>query len=399
VTRARAEPLPRAFWCLLLATLVNRIGGFVVPFLALHLTNERHLAIGEVGVVLALYGLGSIAAGPAGGILADRVGRRFTIGASTFSGAIAMLGLAQARTSTELIASAFVLGSFGEMYRPASSALVADLVPSPGRPRAYGLLYWAANVGFSIAVVLAGLLAGRSFELLFVADAATTIAFGAFVVATTKTPSVRGRASSPRLSLSAPYRSRAFLVFCGLSMLVSVIYFQVQVTLPVDMRAHGISPRTYGMLLALNGVLVVLLQPLVSSLVSRLPRAIVLSVGSALVGLGFGMTGIARGSTTFYTIAICMWTLGEIATAPITPSVIADLSPADLRGSYQGAFHVATGSASFIGPMFGSFVYAAYGAVALWTACALAGVGVALAFTMFDRGGERMAISKASTGT
>ena len=34
--------LPPTYWTIFLGTLVNRMGGFVVPFLAIYLTRERH---------------------------------------------------------------------------------------------------------------------------------------------------------------------------------------------------------------------------------------------------------------------------------------------------------------------------------------------------------------------
>jgi len=43
------------------------------------------------------------------------------------------------------------------------------------------------------------------------------------------------------------------------------------VTLPIDVRDHGFSPATYGALIALNGVLIFLLQPLVARALAPYP--------------------------------------------------------------------------------------------------------------------------------
>ena len=74
--------------------------------------------------------------------------------------------------------AAAATGLLYEMYRPVVSATVADLVRAADRPRAYGLIYWAVNVGASVASLLGGLIATRSYRALFVADAATTVLFG-----------------------------------------------------------------------------------------------------------------------------------------------------------------------------------------------------------------------------
>src|SRR5215469_2695468 len=76
--RRAAGGLPRPFWVLWAGTLVNRLGTFVEPFLALYLTGTRHLSLAEAGAVLAAYGAGSVPSQLIGGSLSDRIGRRAT---------------------------------------------------------------------------------------------------------------------------------------------------------------------------------------------------------------------------------------------------------------------------------------------------------------------------------
>ena len=78
--RSRLESLtadlPPAYWLLWLGTVINRLGGFVIPFLSLYLTSERGISVAQAGLVVSLFGAGSFAAHLAGGELADRLGRR-----------------------------------------------------------------------------------------------------------------------------------------------------------------------------------------------------------------------------------------------------------------------------------------------------------------------------------
>lgn len=66
--RSTIGGLPRAYWYVWVGTLVNRLGGFVVPFLAFYLTAERGLSVGQAGLLTSLYGAGAIAAGGGGGL-------------------------------------------------------------------------------------------------------------------------------------------------------------------------------------------------------------------------------------------------------------------------------------------------------------------------------------------
>src|SRR5689334_14641072 len=119
---ASLRGLPRAYWVLWAGMLVNRLGGLVAPFLALYLTRGRGLSVGTAGLIVALWGGGSMASGPVGGALADRFGRRRTLLGSTILAAAAMLHLGAARGSLHIAIAACLLGFCGDLYRPALQA-------------------------------------------------------------------------------------------------------------------------------------------------------------------------------------------------------------------------------------------------------------------------------------
>ena len=138
--RRYTDGLPRAFWTLWAGTLVNRLGTFVQPFLALYLTAERGLSTEGAAVVVAGYGAGAFGASLAGGWLADRAGRRATLLLSLTGGAAAMAAVPFVRAPLALGLALAGLGFLVELYRPAVAAAVADLVSPEDRPRAYALL-------------------------------------------------------------------------------------------------------------------------------------------------------------------------------------------------------------------------------------------------------------------
>src|SRR5688500_16876042 len=152
IAAARAR-LPAVYWTVWLGTLINRLGQFVGPLLTFYLTQDRGYELTEAGGIIALLGLGQVAAALVGGVLADRLGRRATMALSLFGAAATMLVLAQARSYDAIAVTVLVLGFTGELYRPAVAALVADVVPAKDRVYAYGLLYWCINIGFAIAPV------------------------------------------------------------------------------------------------------------------------------------------------------------------------------------------------------------------------------------------------------
>jgi MFS family permease len=366
------ERLPRTFWFLFAGSLLNRLGGFVVSFLALYLTARRGYSDEAAGQVVSLWGLGAVLAGPIAGHLADRVGRRPTMLAACALGATCALALGFARAPSAIGACALGLGLFGEGYRPALQAAVPDVVPPLGRNRAYGFLFWAANIGFAGAALTGGLLFELDPLLLFIADAATTLGFGLLVfLAVPETRPARAAASVERRrsgSLAVPLADRPFLAFVASHFLVVFVFLQSAVALPLDLRARGVTPERFGALMALNGLLIVALQPFAARVADRVGRWRLLRLGALLTGAGFAMN--ALGSTTpLFGASIVVWTLGEIALSAPVLAVIADRAPADLRGTYQGVFQLAFGGASLLAPLVGSLALARLGRAALWGGC------------------------------
>jgi MFS family permease len=389
VTNGSIRGLPRAFWVLWVGTLLNRIGSFVQPFLALYLVGQRGMSVERAGDIVALVGLGWLGAGPAGGALADRLGRRAAMAITTTTAALAMVALGIARQPAVVAACALALGLFGGMYGPVCAAIVADVVAPADRQRAYGLRYWAANIGFAIAPALAGLIATRSYATLFIADGATTLVFGAIVVAFVP----ETRPDAPRepirraAGLVAPYRDGPFAAFVLVSFVIALVFQQVGSTLPMDIQEHAIGARTFGLLIAVNGAMIVVLQPYASGLTSRWPRASVVAIGAILTGAGFGLPGLLPATIACYAASIGLWTLGEIAMAGVTPAIVADFAPAHLRGGYHGAFQLGAGAAAFLAPLFGTFVLRRFGSDALWRSCLAVGLAAAAGyrFTVRDR--------------
>src|SRR5205823_5537384 len=166
------------------------------------------------------------------------------------------------------------------------------------------------------------------------------------------------------------------VVFVLLIGLVGVLFHQAFVTLPIDLQARGLSTSAYGVLIALNGVLITLLQPWVSRALAGFPRHRVLAAAAALVGIGFALTAAVQGIPG-YVVSISVWSLGEIAMAGIAPAAVADTAPPALRGAYQGLLQVGGGAAALLAPILGSLVMGRPGSATLWIACGVVGLAAA----------------------
>ncbi len=181
--------LPPAAWLLATATLVNRMGTMVLPFLTLYLTRHIHFAMAEVGLLLGACGIFGVAGSYLGGKLCDHLSATQVQVFSLLSSGALMVGLGFVHQRWLAWRSAFALFSLlGEMFRPASAVALQGLVAPELRGQAAGLRRLAINLGVSAAPVFGGLLAMYDYQLLFLIDGGTAILAGLFLVAAFRAP-------------------------------------------------------------------------------------------------------------------------------------------------------------------------------------------------------------------
>lgn len=401
--------LPRQFWWLWAATLVNRLGGFVVTYLALYLTVGRGYPASYAGLVAGLFGAGSAIASLLGGVLADRLGRRPTLMAAQLSTAVSTAALGFADGPVAIAVVAFLVGLASNAARPAISAIIADLVPAPDRVRAYSLNYWAINIGFGVSAAVAGLIAAHGYLPLFLLDALTTLICAVMVFV--RIPETRPERSAaavreePRTGLGTVFRDGRFMALVGVNLLLALVAQQGSTTLAIDMGEAGISTSGYGLVIGLNGLLIVVLQLPMGRLMEGRNRTALLVVSALLTGWGFGLTALAGSSAAFFAVTVAVWTIGEIMAAPTMMGLVAELSPAGARGRYQGVHSLSWSLASFLGPLAGGYLLQHAGSAVVWLACGVCGTVAAGAFLLVGRraaadagGGARVAGADAADG-
>ncbi|WP_438486525.1 MDR family MFS transporter [Streptomyces sp. S186] len=396
IRRAAVESvsgLPRQFWWLWTSTLINRLGAFVATFLALYLTVERGYSASYAGLVGALYGLGGVISSVGAGVLTDRLGRRPTMLIAQLSAAasVALLGF-----MTDPVAIAAVAGLVGmatNASRPAVQAMMADIVAPKDRVRAFSLNYWAINLGFAFSSTAAGLIAEHGYLTLFLGEATLVLACAlvVFFKLPESRPEAGGAADAPaeaagaaHVSMLTVLRDGRFMTVVGLNLLLALLFQQAYVSMPVTMGQDGFSSADFGVVIAANGVLIVLLQIPVTRFIEHRSPAVLL-VGSALLaGYGFGMTALA-GSVAMHAVAVAVWTLGEIINSPTQMGLVVRLSPLHGRGRYQGMYALSWSVASLTAPLLGGTVIDHYGADVLWAGCAVVGTVAAAGYALLLR--------------
>jgi MFS family permease len=400
--RALRDEFDRAIFVLALGDLVASFGfSLVFPFLTIYLTAELGASAAEAGLVLGLYSIVSIVSTALGGVLADRVGRKPVMVVSILCTAVVIAAMGLVRDLAWVAGLTMVLGFVDPPFVPAARAAVADVVAPERRPRAYGLLGMAASIGWIVGPSVGAGLSSLGFGVLFVAAGVIVAGYAVILlVGLRETRPAAGAAPDVAFVDAAPASEpggpgvddepmlpgpattgqplgvrRVFASFLVLAAAFHGVQFLWVAILPIFAYDLGVSTASWGLLFALNGVLILLFQLRISSLSERRSRPRFMAAGALCSGLAYlvvaGMPGAAL-VLPFLAGAIVLVTFGEMAFFPVAPSFVSDLSPVAIRGRYQGYLGAATGLGSAMAPALAGAVLDVAPGPAVWLGAAAA---------------------------
>jgi predicted MFS family arabinose efflux permease len=362
--------LPPKIWIHFTATLVNRMGTMAIPFLVLYLTKDVGFTAEHAGLMLSLYGAGSLVASPFLGRLADRVGPVRIMKASLVCSTLVMMAYPFARSTGAVMAATVLLAFSAEAFRPASLSVLTDIAPPEQRKAAFAVNRLAVNLGMSVGPAVGGYLAEISFPSIFRVNGAASLAafcvlaFTGFQVAHHRVTSTSD-GTVPVRSKPA-YRDWTLLAFLAACVPLAAVFFQHEGALPLDVvRDLGMSESFFGWMFTINTILIVLAEVRLNLQTAHWAHSKSLCIGGLFLATGFGAMAFAHtGAAIAGTVVV--WTIGEMILLPSMSNFVAELSPPDRRGEYMGLYSMAWGIAFALGPWLGTVVLQRFGRVPLW---------------------------------
>ena len=350
----------------------------MLPFLTLYLTVDRRFSAGTAGLALTIYGIAAIVIAPISGRLSDHLGGLRIIKLSLFLSGLTLLIFPFAKSLTSIFAMTGLWALVNEAFRPPSMSIIGDLAGPAQRKAAFALSRLAINLGMSIGPVIGGFLAMRSFKLLFYADATTTLLAGLLLVLVPwrseeqQPPSVdASKLKAPANDPAAtPYPSilkdRRFLYFLIAMIPVELVFFQSLAAMPLYLvRDLHLTEVGFGMLLAINTVLIILVEVPLNAAMGDWSHRHSLALGALLVGIGFG--GMAFGGGVFWLAAtVVVWTFGEMILLPASAAYVSDIAPPARSGAYMGLYTMGFSVAFAIGPLLGVQAMERFGPGSVW---------------------------------
>jgi MFS family permease len=373
---------PRTFWTLIVITFIDRVGGAMLfPFFALYLTKKFDIGMTQVGILFAAFSVSSFVGSMLGGALTDRMGRKGIIIFGLVASAFSTLAMGFVSAFEYFFVVAIFVGILADTAGPARQAMLVDILPERQRAQGFGIFRVAFNLSVVIGPAIGGLLAARSYLLLFITDAVISLITAALVLRFI--PETRPEASSdePQESMAGSFvgyfrvlRDGAFMLFLGASLLSALVYMNLNTTLGVFLRdLHAIPEAGYGWLLSLNASMVVLFQFPITRRIENLKPLLMMAIGTLLYAIGFTLYGFVSVYPLFM-LAMVIITIGEMIVAPVGQALIAKFSPEDMRGRYMAVFGFSWAIPFAIGPYLAGLILDNYDPRWLWYAAGMVGL-------------------------
>lgn len=365
---------PRTFWTLISVTFIDRVGGAMLfPFFALYLTKKFDIGMTQVGILFAAFSISSFFGSMLGGALTDRMGRKSIIIFGLIASAFSTLAMGFVNTFEYFFVIAVFVGILADTSGPAHQAMIADILPEKKRAQGYGIFRVAFNLSVVIGPAIGGLLAARSYLALFVTDAIISLITAVLVWRFIPETKPETEVDAPQESMAGSFsgyfrvlRDGAFMLFLGASLLMVLVYMNMNTTLGVYLRdSHGVPEAGYGWILSLNAAMVVLFQFPITRRIENKPPLLMMAVGTGLYAVGFAMFGFVS-LYAYFLFAMIIITIGEMIVAPVGQALVAKFSPEDMRGRYMAIFGLSWGIPFAIGPYLAGQVLDNYDPRWLW---------------------------------
>jgi MFS family permease len=386
--------LPRSVYILFFSGTIVSLGGFVVPFLTIFLTDKFELKANDVGLYMMIITLSLIPGILLGGKLGDIVGRKKVILVGQTISAACFIICAFQTSPVILVVLICISNLFLGTTVPCTRAMAIDLSTQENRGNILSLMYLGHNIGFAIGPLLAGLLYKNHMHWLFLGDALTTIiAVGLFFFYVKESlPSENEINQKKELSpheqveesgvVVALMKRPSLLLFMVIMMILNTIYYQMNFTLPIFLIEvfEELGPIYFGFLMSVNAIVIIVATVFIMSLTNKNLPIINIMLASLLFTFGFGMLYFVHDFWLFV-VSTIIWTIGEIILVVNVNLFLANRTPINHRARFNAVFPIISHiGIVFSPPLLGLFIDE-FSARDVWVLCfILAGVSM---FTLY----------------
>lgn len=337
--------LPRNMYVMFGATVINRFGDFVMPFLTMYLTVKMGLSFEIAGIIVTIASLSGIPSALLGGKFADEIGRKKTYLIAQGGAALFLLPCAFLKNPALIVMFLLLSTFFNGAVRPPMNAIITDILPPHQRQQGFSLQYLGINVGVALGPIVAGFLFNNLLPMLFIGDSLTSLIALFLIWKNVKEKNPRSlketvysdkEKEEKGSTISTLLKRPQIALFLTVYILYSFVYTQHKFSLPLTTDAvfGSTGAGKFGLLMSINAFTVLLCTVAVTSVTKHLKPLINIMIAGVFYAVGFGMLGLIH-SYHMFILSTIIWTMGEILVVTNFGVFLADNSPSNFRARFN----------------------------------------------------------------
>jgi len=343
-----------------------------VPFMSLYVTQYLRRPASDAGIIIALYGVGSVLGATAGGKLSDVFGFRPVQIISAIAGGLLFLLYATVTHFSSLCVLTVIISFVGEAFRPANFSAIAAYA-SPGlQTRSYSLNRLAINLGWAVGGSLGGIIASINYQLLFVVDGVVSIVAGLCILWWLPSGKALHKAVKEKMksvTVRKPWQDGLFMQFIFLNMLFTTCFFLIFRVVPLFYKEiWHINESAIGLILGLNGIIIAVLEMvMVSRWENRHSPFYYIIIGVLFTAASYALLfvpGFLPVATGICSMVLA--TFGEMFALPFINTFVMSRTNEFNRGQYAAGYTLSWSFAQLIGPIGGFYLAENFGYHWLW---------------------------------
>lgn len=383
--------LGRETWLLSIVIMFNRCGSMAVPFMGLYVTQSLHRSEIDAGIIITLFGIGSILGAATGGKMTDLIGFRPVQIISSIASGLLFILFSTLQNFQALCILTVVISFFTDAFRPANFTAIAHYAKEGTLTRSYSLNRLATNIGWSAGISLAGLIASINYKLLFIVEGTVGILVGIAIYFIL--PKVSGylkkvKENADELTMLKPWQDKYYVQFILLTTLFITCSFLLFRVVPIFFKEQWhINEFQIGLIIGINGFLIALFEMvLIAKIEKKRSPMFFIIIGALFFAVSYLLLSLPVVYHLLVAIlSIVVFTIGEMFVLPFINTIVISRSNAHNRGLYAAGYTLSWSVAQVVGPLGGFYIANQFGYNSLWTGVACVILICAYGFSLLQK--------------
>ena len=385
--------LSRESWVLSIVMFINRSSSMAVPFMSLYMTQYLHRPASDAGIIISLFGFGSICGAAVGGKLTDMIGfRSVQIFSSIIGGAFFIL-YSTITHFEALCIFTLLISFFSEAFRPANYAAISTYAAPGTETRSFSLNRLATNMGFAIGISAGGMVASFSYPMLFILDGAVSILSGIAIliflpVVKRRVEAVTNAVKEEKAAVRMPWQDPLFVKFLLLTIMLTICFFLMFRVVPLFFKeVWHIDEFWIGSILGLNGLIIALFEMiLINRIEFRRSPITHIVTGVLLIACAYGVLMIPGIHVTVIAVScVILFTIGEMYALPFINTFVMSRTNDNNRGQYAAGYTLSWSIPQVIGPSAGFYLAEKFGYNWLWIGLIILLMACGVGFRLLEK--------------